>query len=466
MKLLIIALALAFQAAQQSTPPQPSQQDLDKLRQEQQRQEAIRAQQEAQRQREEAARRERSASLAALAPIDIAKSAAPQSTERCLSQAMPEDAAFSLSSIPLTAWLAAKGADQIPWKIEIGKPELRMDQRYEIAYSGRIQSKDMHWSEDAQELITISGGSSPDGKWLIQPKAGSQIFRDRSAGDFPIRFADCLFVRPGDYVFWMAIYDRGTDRHNLVNRRIRVPEFSNDPLPNLNTLQPVVEFPQPIGPDPRAPTTIPGPLVLPVSNKRPLAVELVSIVSPADQWSGRPDIIRWSNNRVLAVTGILSQMKLANGSLAVSALDLINRKTPFEQRTLLDFNWSGLAGTLVTFADNSKVDLPALQTLKQRSSFFRESLEERLAKAGDSLRVIILVSGSLIFEQGSDLTPMKVEGDCRCRIYHFRFRLNNDDVFDDLEKLMKPLRPKTFDVRSPRDLRKALGELVRDLESL
>ena len=56
-----------------------------------------------------------------------------------------------------------------------------------------------------------------------------------------------------------------------------------------------------------------------------------------------------------------------------------------------------------------------------------------------------------------------MEGDCRCRVYYLRFRLSVNDVFDQLEKLMKPLRPRVFNLLSARDLRKALAEIVDDL---
>ena len=112
------------------------------------------------------------------------------------------------------------------------------------------------------------------------------------------------------------------------------------------------------------------------------------------------------------------------------------------------------------------VTLPALGALKDRSAFFRESLRQRLVASGQPLRVLILVSGFLLFERGSDLSPLKWEGDCNCRIYHLRFRSKKNDLFDHVEKLIKPLRPKTFDIKSAHEFRKALAEIVQDLEGL
>jgi hypothetical protein len=51
-------------------------------------------------------------------------------------------------------------------------------------------------------------------------------------------------------------------------------------------------------------------------------------------------------------------------------------------------------------------------------------------------------------------------------VYYLRFRLNLNDVFDQLERFMKPLRPRVFNLLSARDLRKAIGEIVEDLERL
>ena len=45
-------------------------------------------------------------------------------------------------------------------------------------------------------------------------------------------------------------------------------------------------------------------------------------------------------------------------------------------------------------------------------------------------------------------------------------RLNMADVFDEIEKIVKPLHPRTFNLITPRDLRKAIAEIVADLEKL
>jgi hypothetical protein len=158
-------------------------------------------------------------------------------------------------------------------------------------------------------------------------------------------------------------------------------------------------------------------------------------------------------------------MRPADSSSSAVAVDLINRTVLFEQRNMLDVDWNRLADALPKPADRARIDLRALESRKQRGAFFRDFLKKRLEPAEGPLRVIIVVGGSARFD-GSDLEPLVIEGDCHCRVYHLHLQVATEDVLDDLEKVLKRLRPKTFDILTGHDLRKALAEIVRDLESL
>ena len=119
-------------------------------------------------------------------------------------------------------------------------------------------------------------------------------------------------------------------------------------------------------------------------------------------------------------------------------------------------------------AQSPELSAEALQGSKNNGAFFREFLSRRInaEDSNASPRVLIVVTSSQLFQRGSDLTPLQIEGDCRCRVYHLRFRLNMRDVFDEIEKIIKPLHPRTFNLVTPRDLRKAIAEIVEDLEKL
>jgi len=140
----------------------------------------------------------------------------------------------------------------------------------------------------------------------------------------------------------------------------------------------------------------------------------------------------------------------------------------FEQRDIHNVDWTSLLDAMKK-AQSPDISAAALQGSKNNGAFFRDTLNQRLAgesPSGEAMRVIVVVTSSRLFENGSDLRPIQVEGDCNCRLYYLRFRLSLNDVFDQLERLMKPLHPRIFNLITARDLRKAIAEIVEDLGKL
>ena len=262
----------------------------------------------------------------------------------------------------------------------------------------------------------------------------------------------------------MAFYAPGAEQHNVVKRQVRVSESRSIPIKQLSGGLPSVEFPE-VEYDGVTPVrALPGRLSLPVENKRQVAIEILPVVTSPEQWFDRGDILENHNNLVLAATSVLSQMSLENGSISTSAIDLIQRETTFQQGDSRSLNWAGLAASFPKDGDNQLVSV--LENRTQRPVFFRNWLEQRLRAPSESLRVFIVVASSMRFERGSNLTPVQVPADCNCRLYHVRLRHNSADAFDDLQKVLRPLRPRIFNIISGKDLREALGEIIEDLERL
>jgi hypothetical protein len=458
--ILLIAGGKSFGQQQQT---QQSQQSQQQQQLEAQRAEEARRAAEQQRQQEEAMRQKMLNDINAATPVPLSRSAPKQITERCLSQAMHSDVHFDPKEIPLMEWLAQPDENEFPWKVYVPKPDLRMDQRYELAYAVEVSRKNLKWSRGPEELRYISGISDENGKFLVEPKLGGQVFDVVDKID-RIRFTDCAFLQPGNYVLWIALSDKNSARHNVVRRKIHIPEFSADELPNLLSSSPAVEFPEFVRNGQRSLPRIGPRYSLPVANKQAISVEVISMLSPADQWAGRVDIVRSVNNRVLNATAALSQIKLSSGSVSTVALDLVNRSVPYRERDGRELDWSSLASAFSQSTEDYTVKLPALEALKEHGTFLRNTTSERLAMPSKQMRVFIFVSGSLLFERGSEASPIKLEENCNCRAYHVRLRVTKDDVFDDLTKVIKPLHPKIFDILTTRDFREALADIIRDLE--
>jgi hypothetical protein len=166
----------------------------------------------------------------------------------------------------------------------------------------------------------------------------------------------------------------------------------------------------------------------------------------------------------------LSQLELAQGSLSITGIDLLRRQVLLEQRDIEALDWGALKEAFRK-ADSTAISVQALEGRKENGSFFREFLKQRLestvpAEDTNALRVFIVVTGSVLFAPGSDLEPLEVEADCRCKVYHLRFRFAQNDVFDHLRGLIKALQPRTFNLTSPRDLRNAIADILEELQTL
>jgi hypothetical protein len=282
-----------------------------------------------------------------------------------------------------------------------------------------------------------------------------------------MQFSMHVIVQPGDYVLWVVLYDRKTGKHNVTKRHFKVGEVHGDPLPNLYSRMPLVEFPEfiDIGDGVGASRNL---LYLPVRNKQLLDVQLISMLSPPEQWTGRSRVVRAHSDDTIGALAALSQMEMASGTISVTGLDLVRRQILFQQHDFKSINWSSLMGAMKK-AVSPDISAGALQGSKNNGAFFRDFLGRQIGGGpaeGGPLRVFIVVTSSTLFESGADLRPIQIEGDCRCRVYYLRFRLNANDVFDQLEKFMKPLRPRTFNLVSARDLRKAIAEIVEEMEKL
>ena len=375
---------------------------------------------------------------------------------------------LDLRSIPISDWLNAGEHSDIPWDFRVRDPYLRVDQRLEISYIARIAAKDLNRTGKNHELFLVNRISTPDGEWLNEPNILRHTVEDELPKNVQAEFLMRVVVQPGDYILWAVLYDRRTGKYNVAKRHMRVSELRGDPLPDLYRRMPLVEFPEIGDSNGNGLGFISSQLYLPVRNRRPLQVELISMLSPPEQWTGRMRIVRAHNDDTLGALAALSQMDLTQGSLSITGLDLVRRQVLFEQRDFRSVEWASLMEAMKK-AQSPEISAKALQGAKNNGAFFREILNQRLtaeSAEGDPMRVIVVVTSSRLFESGSDLRPLQLEGGCNCRVYYLRFRLNVNDVFDQLEKLMKPLHPRTFNLITARDLRKAIAEIVEDLGKL
>jgi hypothetical protein len=464
---VLILLAAWTTAAQQqpATSQQPAQQQPSVQQQQQQQQQREEKRQTLEQERAvKETTQQFTNSLNTLTPRPLSRTAPKQVTEPCLALEMPKDQGFDLTEIPLADWLAGAEHTDIPWRVEIRPPALRLDQRYELGYTARIESKNLQWSSGRHEIRYVSGVSDVDGRMLVAPKSVKKAIAELPKGPFSVSLSDCVLLQPGKYVLWMAAEDPANKRHNFIKKNIQVPEWPAETMPGMNVHVPPAEFPDVVSVRQTPVQVSPARIPLPLQNRDPVDIEIVSVLSPADQWQERSDIARAINSRVLNATAMLSQLRPTLGSVSTTVLDLTNRSIPFEQHNLVQLTWKDIVPVFTNTSDDFKVGVSALEGLKEHGTFFRATIEQRLNREAKFRRAIILISGSLLFAEGSDKSALKLASDCNCRIYHVWLRLTKDDLFDDLGKLIKPLRPTTYKVLTGADFRTVIANIVQDLD--
>jgi hypothetical protein len=137
----------------------------------------------------------------------------------------------------------------------------------------------------------------------------------------------------------------------------------------------------------------------------------------------------------------------------------------FQQPDLDQLNRQELSALLNKLADDNTVSLSTMGN-GGGGAFLRESLDRHLTAPPDATKVIVVISGSEMFQSSGSAKSVNLKKNCDCRVYHVRFRYDIRDAYDDVEKILKPLSPKTFDITSPRDFRRAVAEIIRDLNKL
>jgi hypothetical protein len=376
---------------------------------------------------------------------------------------MQHDPEFNIASIPLSRWLNDRATTEIPWNIEVSTPQLRMDQRIEIPYKAKIGLKQLKKYGGSHDLFFIVGVSSPDGNWLVEPKVVHAIVRDsETLNDADeVWFSDWCFSRPGLYELWFVLFDQQAGRHSTAKRRVQVQQLRKDPLPHLTDGLRDVKFPLLTDREGGSVLGIYGSLNLPVKNKEKVSIELMPILNYSELSTSR-SFVRNQSEQMVEVLSTLSQMHVANGSISVTAVDVIGRQIPFRHLAVDRPIWADLFRVFLNTNDVATVSKADLLAENNPPTFLRQAISDQLMDSDGSIRILVIVSTGLTYEQ-SKLQSLTLQGNCNCRVFHLRLDASGNEA-DLLESVLPDLRSTTFEVRTPFDMRKALASIVSELE--
>lgn len=382
----------------------------------------------------------------------------------------------------------------IPWKVHFSSPRLMYQQTYKVQALARIDPIVLKSVNKTRVLYFALKVQAADGKWA---KGGE--FKDYAvplelSRDTDIEYQSAVYLRPGNYILNIAVLDSGTGQSSLLRQTLRIAAMSDDPFPELGTHLAAVEFPdgfpqQEVGND----EVDDGELFpisrdrnpIPVATPRPAAIDIVLDITkrPAAGAAvvfdlyGRPHVRRRVKSqssippydlevgRLLQVGSFLSRLVPQPGCVRVSAVDVLRMKTMLNKADSQTIDWPHFEEQIQRL-DQDTVDVAVLTNKKGPAEFIRQYLDDLSADSPDCAsggeHYIIVVSHEVPFPAKDGKLS---EADRERAHFYYLVSQEGSGMGDDLNGLLKTVKPERLSFNSPRDFRKALAKIVSDLKA-
>jgi hypothetical protein len=156
----------------------------------------------------------------------------------------------------------------------------------------------------------------------------------------------------------------------------------------------------------------------------------------------------------------------------------VQRHIVFEQDDGKELDWVVLSKTLSPDSGPGRVSVRDLQNRQQSPVYLREEIVRRI-KAGSNqasnpgekpLRVFILLGSPMDFYTFPKLPEIETGNEKDCVIYYLQFEFSQREgvtgAVGNVEKMLKPLKIRSFEVRSADDVRRALAKILEELGKL
>ncbi|MGZ4844504.1 MAG: hypothetical protein ACXV8X_14870 [Candidatus Angelobacter sp.] len=379
---------------------------------------------------------------------------------------------------PFDKWAAQGPRQEVPWQVHMSADRLSFHQRLiatiQVQVPGPELLKRSH-DEHLTLLVEVRNGqgvSSRNFGLLELDNLKPEMKRS------DIEFSWQAFAVPGQYEVSVALWDKKTGEHNFMRRLFHVEAYKNDPLPEMWRGLDTFEFwsTKRDGPEFLFHSDIEGRPNLPLATHRPIQMEVLLDMTPsADVFRGSYVNYNIYLGAALPMFKLFNQIALSNGSRSAAALDLVQRHVVFEQNDGKDLEWAALRKVLLPGKGPGMVSVKDLQNRKQSPIYLREEIERRLktssgqaATQGEKpLHVFIVIGSPMDPYVFPPLPWVETGNDEDCVTYYLQFeflrRERSMSAIGSVEKMLKPLKIRSFEVKSPDDLRRALARVMEEL---
>jgi hypothetical protein len=381
---------------------------------------------------------------------------------------------------PFDKWQTERPRQDVPWEVRMSADRLSFHQRLianiQVQVPGQELLKRIH-DERIVLLVQVTNGEGVSFRdyGLLEL---DQLKPEAKGSD--VEFAWQAFAVPGQYEVSVALWDKKSGEHNFLRRLFHVGAYKNDPLPEMWRGLDAFEFwgTKRDGPEFMFHSDIEGRLHLPLATRRPVKLEVLMDMSPsAEIFRGSYGYYNHYLAAALPMFKVFSQITPSNGSRSAAALDLIQRRIPFEQHDNKDLDWQSLSKALSPDNGPGMVSVKDLQNRRQSPVYLREEIVRRL-KAGDPagkpgerpLHIFILIGSPMDMYVFPKLAEIETGNEADCVIYYLQYefveRHGIMGAVGNVEKMLKPLKIRTFEVRSADDVRRALGKIMAEVGRL
>jgi hypothetical protein len=382
----------------------------------------------------------------------------------------------NLRGIPI-AWFEEPEQHAPHWRVHVDSPTLTYSQRLVVGVRVTVSA---HAKKRGADWHVYLGISDEKSGWSFNHDYSRIDLRSVPPDAEPLHWRGYAFVRPGTYRIALVAYDAIKEQHFVWRKKVQVDR--PNVLPDIDRDLPTVEF---VDPD-RIPPPIPEHI--PIATHKPVRIDVVFNLTGNEQLGLTPDNFEsfrrpYTEDALRGATTLLSQLAPAQGCLRVSAIDILRLNVVLD-RSSADpaSNLNRIQKAIPSLRDRATVDAHTLAGRTKAREFFHQFLEnvirdnaacsEGIPNAG---RVIMVVSDSLIFPKGIDREPVSPPESRNALFFHVRlsytlfYRENSSlaaaTAFDEVGHMLGPLHPRNFAVVEPKDLRRAVAEIVQDIEA-
>lgn len=383
------------------------------------------------------------------------------------------------STVPFEQWLSQPNQSRMRWTLHLSDPELSPHQRWAVTLDVQVDGAELAKRRgEGHFLILVQVSDESNRVWQNHQEIDLGSIPEGTKGNDTV-CTQSFFAVPGFYNVAVALFDTARGEHSVVQRRLRVNPVKNDPLPEMWSDLPAIEFFTPGSSRDRwFLPSVAGRLTIATETRRAVEVDLLVNLTPAERLSGSARIQNRNLEALIPSAKVLAQVEWRNAKLNVEFLDLARRRVAYRQNNVDSLDWPGISDALEQ-ANPGVIDIRSLANRRYNADFFLNRIARRVHPLNQTVappRIVIVLSTVVFFEPGVETNQIAISPTPDATVIYIRYQprpgitinpegrprrtIPSPGPADQIEPLLKPLAPHLFEVHTPEEFRRSLAKVL------